>query len=110
MKIIYIDSDFRCHVTNDGTMAAVETNYFDGKCDTFIEGYRFVPNGESWTNPSGKIFVGEMITPFKDSQLLETAQSLYEENIANTERITALEEENAMLMECILEMSEVVYA
>lgn len=26
------------------------------------------------------------------------------------ERIAALEEENAMLMECILEMSEVVYA
>ena len=28
----------------------------------------------------------------------------------NEERIAALEEENAMLMECLLEMSEIVYA
>ena len=41
MRTIYIDSDYRCHVTNDGTMNAVETDFFDGKCDTFIEGYRY---------------------------------------------------------------------
>lgn len=39
MKIIYIDLDFKCHVTNDGTMTAVETDFFDGKCDAFIEGF-----------------------------------------------------------------------
>jgi hypothetical protein len=32
MKTIYIDSDFKCHVTNDGTMKAVETEFFDGNC------------------------------------------------------------------------------
>ena len=39
MRTIYVDSDYRCHVTNDGTMTAVETDFFDGKCDTFVEGY-----------------------------------------------------------------------
>lgn len=119
--IIYVDSDFKCHVTNDaGTYKAVETDAFDGKCKAYIEGCRYVPAGESWTRPDGKVFHGEMITPFKDSQFLETVQSLYEEMKASSvkeERIAALEEdnaalreENALLMECILEMSEIVYA
>lgn len=111
MKTIYIEpGTFKCHVTNDGTMTAVETDFFDGKCDTFIEGYRFVPEGEIWTRSDGVVFHGEMIAPWKDSGLLETAQSLYEETLADKERITALEEENAMLTECVLELSEIVYA
>lgn len=117
MKTIYIDSDFKCHIINDGTMTAIETDVFDGKCDTFIEGYRFVPEGKIWTRSDGVVFKGTMISPFKNVQLLETAQFLYEENTKDKERITALEkdnvilkEENAMLLECILEMSEVIYA
>ena len=43
MRTIYIDLDYKCHPTNDGTMVAIETDYFDDKCDAFIEGYRFVP-------------------------------------------------------------------
>ena len=39
MRTIYIDSEFKCHVTDDGTMTAVETDFFDGKCDSFVEGY-----------------------------------------------------------------------
>ena len=48
---IYIDPiDFKCHTTNpDGTFLEMETSFFDGKCQTFIEGYRFVPSWESWT-------------------------------------------------------------
>lgn len=111
MKTIYIKPiTFECYVTNDGTMIPVETDFFDGKCDTFIEGYRFVPAGETWKREDGVTFTGEMIAPWKDYALLETAQSLYEETLADKERITALEEENAMLTECVLELSEIVYA
>ena len=39
MKTIYYGSDNKCHVTNDGTMTAVETDFFDGMCDAVIEGY-----------------------------------------------------------------------
>ena len=39
MRVIYIDSEFKCHTSNDGNMTAVETDFFDGKCDEFIEGF-----------------------------------------------------------------------
>jgi hypothetical protein len=76
---IYIDADFKCHTFNDGTMTAVETNFFNGKCDAFIEGYRFVPAGESWTRSDGVVFQGEMIAPWKDYNELDAAQRFYEQ-------------------------------
>lgn len=79
MKTIYIDSEFKCHVTDDGTMTAVETDFFDGKCDAYVQGYRFVPAGESWTRSDGKVFSGEMIAPWQDYSLLDFAQRLYEQ-------------------------------
>lgn len=81
MRTIYIDSDYKCHVTNDGTMTAVETDFFDGKCDAFVEGYRFVPNGESWTRSDGVVFHGEMIAPWKDYTELDAAQREYERQL-----------------------------
>lgn len=77
-KIIYIDSDFKCHTLNDGTKREVETDFFDGKCATFIEGYRFIPSGESWTREDGEVFKGEMITPWKNYDELDAAQREYE--------------------------------
>ena len=78
MKTIYIDSEFKCHIHNDGTMTAVETDFFDGKCDAFIEGYRFIPYGETWVREDGIMFNGEMITPWKDYGELDAAQRQYE--------------------------------
>lgn len=79
MKTIYIDSDFKCHVTDDGTMKAVETDFFDGKCDAFIEGYIFVPPGETWTRSDGVVFQGEMVAPWRDYEELDAAQRSYEQ-------------------------------
>lgn len=75
---IYLDSDFRCHLLDDGDMRPVETDFFDGKCATFIEGYRFVPTGESWIRSDGTVFYGEMIAPAEDYARLEKAQIQYE--------------------------------
>lgn len=82
MRTIYLDSEFKCHITNDGNMTAVETDFFDGKCDTFVEGYRFVPAGESWTRSDGKVFKGEMIAPWKPYSELAAAQQQYETMLA----------------------------
>lgn len=90
MRTIYIDSDFKCHVTDDGTLTAVETDFFDGKCDTFVEGYRFVPAGESWTRSDGKVFKGEMIAPWKPYSELAAAQAQYE---ADTAQLSAAYQE-----------------
>lgn len=80
MKTIYIDTDFKCHVTNNSAMTAVQTDVFDGKCDAYIEGYRFVPFGETWKREDGEIFSGEMVAPFKNFDVLEMVQKLYEES------------------------------
>lgn len=78
MRTIYLDSEFKCHVTDDGTMTAVETNFFDGKCDAFVEGYRLIPSGESWTREDGTLFRGKMVAPWKDHDVLTAYQQQYE--------------------------------
>lgn len=76
---IYIDSNFRCHVSNsDGMFHEVETSFFDGKCDELIEGYRFIPAGAEWTNEDGIVFTGEMIAPWKPCIELHAAQAEYQ--------------------------------
>lgn len=75
---IYIDNDYKCHVTDDGTMTAVETNAFDGMCTEYIEGYRFVPAEQTWTRDDGVEFSGEMISPWRNWAELDAAQREYE--------------------------------
>lgn len=75
---IYIDNDFKCHVTDDGTMTAVETDAFDGMCTEYIEGYRYVPAGQTWTRSDGVEFTGEMISPWRPWAELDAAQREYE--------------------------------
>ena len=80
MKTIYLNKDFQCSVTEKtDTVQTVETAVFDGKCNAFIEGYRFIPAGQQWTREDGVVFEGEMISPFKDSTQLEMVQKLYEQ-------------------------------
>jgi hypothetical protein len=76
---IYIDSEYRCHTTNpDGIYTEVVTDVFNGYCNTFIEGYRFIPARENWTRSDGAVFYGEMIAPWKDYGELAAAQAQYE--------------------------------
>lgn len=77
--IIYIDDQFKCHVTNpDDAYSEVETDFFDGKCAAYISGYRFVPAGAEWTREDGAVFRGEMITPWKPWPELDAAQRAFE--------------------------------
>lgn len=75
---IYVDSDYKCHVSNDGTMREFDVSHFDGKCDEYIEGYRYVPEGETWTRADGVEFCGEMISPWKPYEQLHKAQLEYD--------------------------------
>lgn len=78
MKTIYIDSEFKCHVTSGEDLTPIETNAFDDKCDTYVEGYRFIPAGQTWARADGVIFAGEMIAPWKSWAELDAAQREYE--------------------------------
>ena len=89
---VYTDSDFRCHITDTGGLTPVETTAFEGKCRRYIEGYRFVPEGETWTREDGTVFHGEMIAPAEDSRILDAAQVAYEEaQKENADALAALE-------------------
>lgn len=86
---IYIDSDYKCHASNDGTMRELELSFFDGKCEKFIEGYRYVPSGESWQRGDGEVFSGEMIAPWQDYLGLYLAQLMYELEQARQQIVAA---------------------
>jgi hypothetical protein len=80
--VIYIDTEFKCHTSNpDGTFREVQTDFFDGKCNEFIEGYRCVPSGECWTRSDGVVFRGKMISPWKPYDELDNAQRVYERQL-----------------------------
>jgi hypothetical protein len=78
MTSIYIDSDFKCHTENGAGRTAVETDFFDGRCAEFIEGYRFVPSGSTWTREDGEEFAGEMVSPWKPFAEIDAAQRQYD--------------------------------
>lgn len=78
MKTIYIDSEFKCHVTSGEGMTPIETDAFDDKCNIYIQGYRFIHAGQTWTRADGVAFTGEMIAPWKSWAELDAAQREYE--------------------------------
>ena len=78
---VYLDVEWKCHISGDDTMISVETAAFDGKCDAYIEGYRFVPSEKTWVREDGMEFAGEMIAPWKPWQVLEEAQREYERQL-----------------------------
>ena len=75
---IYIDSQCKCHASPGVGLREFDAPFFDGKCQTFIEGYRYVPEGETWEREDGEVFRGEMIAPWKNYTELYIAQLEYD--------------------------------
>ena len=94
---VYIDSEFKCHVSPGEGLREVEVSFFDNKCNEFVEGYRYIPSGSVWIREDGVEFAGEMISPWKDYNELAMAQLDYlTEKMAeapSTDEITAAIEE-----------------
>ena len=101
---IYIDDEFKCHTQAADDRTAVETDFFDGMCAAYIEGYRFVPDGEIWTAADGTAFRGEMIAPWKPWAELDAAQRVYER-----EQVQSLTAQNTELVDAMASMVEDVY-
>ena len=80
--LIYIDSDYKCHTEAADGLRAFEVPDFDGKCKAFIEGHRYVPEGETWTREDGMVFEGNMVSPHTDYNELKEAQLIYEKEQA----------------------------
>ena len=95
---IYIDYDCKCHVSDDGTRRAFDVPFFDGKCTEFIEGYRYVPSGETWTRADGEVFTGEMIAPLRGYNELAAIQTAVDRTQAQAD------EEIGILLDTIEEL------
>lgn len=80
---LYLDSDFRCHLTDGGGMSPFETDLLDGKCKEYVEGYRIVPDGETWTAKDGTVLRGFLFCPAVEIGALEYAQRQYEADEAS---------------------------
>lgn len=76
---IFIDADCKCYAIAAEGRREFDAEFFNGKCSAFVEGYRYVPAGETWTRADGAVFVGEMISPWKDYSILAAAQAAYEQ-------------------------------
>lgn len=75
--LVYIDNEYKCHLSDDGTRRAFDVPFFDGKCPEWIESYRFVPEGDTWVKENGEMFRGEMVSPWKDLGEAYAAQTAY---------------------------------
>ena len=74
--VIYIDSEYKCHALPSEGLRELDVPFFDGKCPEFIEGYRFVPDGETWVDKDGVEYSGR--SPWKPYIELYIAQLEYE--------------------------------
>lgn len=86
-KIIYLDTQFMCHPENDDSfelLTSIETDVFDNYCDEYIKGYRFVPEGYTWTREDGIKFNGEMIAPAKNWKDLIVLQHITDQEALST--------------------------
>lgn len=78
MRIIYIDAEFKCHTASDGKMLAKETDFFDGRCDAFVEGYCCEVKENSTA-----------FYPWKPYNELAAAQAQYEKDLADRAELEA---------------------
>ena len=78
MRTIYVDSENLCYPADTGGLTAVETEFFDGKCDTFIKGFRCEVTGS-----------GVMFAARQSYALLAAVQAQYEQDLAEREDLEA---------------------
>lgn len=107
---IYIDDEFRCHTKPADGRREQECSIFDGKCEKFINGYRYVPDGEVWTRSDGVQFTREMISPIENPVILNLYDSIDKQNGKNEKIVEANNNQLQLLEDCIVEMAGIVYA
>lgn len=81
---IYLDSNYRCHAQPAEGWRAIDCAWADGKCPVYIEGMRYIPDGETWTSVDGTELAGEMLIAVVDPATLLAAQAAWEKEQAES--------------------------
>jgi hypothetical protein len=78
---VFVDAEKRCHINNnEGNFREIESDFFNGKCQAYIEGYCY-DDSNAYTQ----------IYPWKDYNELNAAQREYErELLADAENALAI--------------------
>lgn len=77
MKTIYLDTDFMCHLSNDGMMVEIQTDVFDSIADDAIQYYRYIPQGEEWADSKGRVLHGLFIQATNSKEIERIIQQAY---------------------------------
>lgn len=75
---IYIDRNNRCHLDPAPDRTQIKTDFFEGKCQEFVEGYCFRPDGGKIALPDGTELDSGAIYPWKPYEQLAQYQAIYE--------------------------------
>lgn len=100
---IFIDNEFKCHIENPGGFREVDTSTFDGKCQEYIEGMRYVPDGDHYTLDGNNTW-GEAVFPWKPMVDMGKAQAVFEHDqlaIITAERDGLLDDMQALIDEVL---------
>ena len=76
----YLDDDCRVHTApGEGRTPWEDADgVFAGKCKAYTEGFRVVPEGQTWVRGDGMAFPGLMVAPWKPYAELDAVQRQYE--------------------------------
>lgn len=91
MKTIYLDSNFMCHLENAEGRTEIETDVFDGIVDAAIPYYRYIPQGEEWTDGKGRVFHGLFIQATDSNAIDRITQQAYIADMQNALSILGVE-------------------
>ena len=92
MKTVYVDSDYMCHLANDGTMIEVQTDVFDETVDDAIPYYRYIPQGYEWQDSKGRVFHGTFIQATDSAEIDRIVQQAYIADMQNALAILGVTE------------------
>lgn len=91
MKTIYLDSNFMCHLENAQGRTPIETDVFDSTVDAAIPYYRYIPQGEEWTDSKGRVLHGLFIQATDSNAIDRIVQAAYVADMQNALSILGVE-------------------
>lgn len=76
MKIVYLDSEYMCHLEDGDGRTEAETDVFDDIVDEAIPYYRYIPIGHEWTDEYGRVRHGIFVQATNSNAIDKVTQAV----------------------------------